>query len=135
MLRDAGVADGAQVHGDQDRPRCAAAVSQAWDLAAIEREYEQFWPRWRAGDHALAGRVALVHAWRRFPAIDRRCRGNWLPRGGGAGWPRPGCRQAARDQSAAQAEWKWRHLSLTRRARGLERPPGRRGRATAHPAQ
>jgi phenylacetic acid degradation operon negative regulatory protein len=73
-LQEAGVAAGAQVFtatrsglGD-----AAAMVAAAWDLAAVQDAYEQFIGRFQAsipGD-ALASQVELVHAWRRFPAID-----------------------------------------------------------------
>jgi phenylacetic acid degradation operon negative regulatory protein len=47
-------------------------VAEAWDLAAVEDQYEQFIEEFRdpeSGD-ALARQVELVHAWRRFPSID-----------------------------------------------------------------
>jgi len=47
-------------------------VSTAWDLGAIEDQYEKFIEEFRATAPAdvLARQVELVHAWRRFPAID-----------------------------------------------------------------
>jgi phenylacetic acid degradation operon negative regulatory protein len=53
-------------------------VAAAWDLAAIEDQYEQFIEEFRgtapSGSSVpvdvLARQVELVHAWRRFPAID-----------------------------------------------------------------
>src|SRR5215472_6867138 len=47
-------------------------VRAAWDLAAIEREYERFIGDFSGPepDDVLARQVELVHAWRRFPAID-----------------------------------------------------------------
>jgi phenylacetic acid degradation operon negative regulatory protein len=49
-----------------------ALVSAAWDLAAIEREYERFITEFTSRDRpdAVTRLVELVHAWRRFPAID-----------------------------------------------------------------
>jgi len=47
-------------------------VRAAWDLAAIETEYERFIAAFGGPgpDDLLAAQVELVHAWRRFPAID-----------------------------------------------------------------
>jgi phenylacetic acid degradation operon negative regulatory protein len=49
-----------------------AMVRAAWDLAVIERDYVRFIAEFDdpGPDDVLAGQVALVHAWRRFPAID-----------------------------------------------------------------
>jgi phenylacetic acid degradation operon negative regulatory protein len=50
-----------------------AMVAAAWDLPQIEAEYEQFVAEFRApevpGD-VLLRQLELVHAWRRFPALD-----------------------------------------------------------------
>ncbi len=47
-------------------------VAEAWDLAAVEDQYEQFIEEFHdpAPGDALARQVELVHAWRRFPSID-----------------------------------------------------------------
>ena len=47
-------------------------VAAAWDLAAIEDQYEQFIEEFRdsAPGDVLARQVELVHAWRRFPSVD-----------------------------------------------------------------
>jgi phenylacetic acid degradation operon negative regulatory protein len=52
-------------------------VATAWDLTAIEEQYEQFIEEFRdsaPGDspawYALTRQIELVHAWRRFPAVD-----------------------------------------------------------------
>src|SRR5215472_411968 len=47
-------------------------VAAAWDLAAIEAEYEQFIAEFRdkAPADMLARQLELVHAWRRFPSLD-----------------------------------------------------------------
>ena len=47
-------------------------VAAAWDLAAVEEQYEQFIEEFRdpAPGDVLARQVELVHAWRRFPSID-----------------------------------------------------------------
>jgi phenylacetic acid degradation operon negative regulatory protein len=47
-------------------------IRTAWDLAAVEEQYEQFLVNF--GDpnptDVLARQLELVHAWRKFPAID-----------------------------------------------------------------
>ena len=75
VLRAAGIAEDAHVFtarraglGD-DR----VMVASAWDLAAIEEQYEQFLDEFRAAasaDQPLIRQIELVHAWRRFPAVD-----------------------------------------------------------------
>jgi phenylacetic acid degradation operon negative regulatory protein len=47
-------------------------VAAAWDLAAVEDQYEQFIEEFRdpAPGDVLARQVELVHAWRRFPSVD-----------------------------------------------------------------
>jgi phenylacetic acid degradation operon negative regulatory protein len=73
VLAATGLLDGAQVfvashtgHGDP-----AAMVRQAWDLAGIEARYQDFLAGFAtATGDPLARLVELVHAWRRFPAID-----------------------------------------------------------------
>jgi phenylacetic acid degradation operon negative regulatory protein len=74
VLREAGVADEAHVF-EATRSGLAdvrVMVAAAWDLSAIEEQYEQFIGEFRATAAAdpLARQVELVHAWRRFPAID-----------------------------------------------------------------
>jgi phenylacetic acid degradation operon negative regulatory protein len=74
VLREAGVAEDAHVFVAR-RSGLAdvrAMVAAAWDLSAIEERYEQFIEEFRATEPAdvLARQVELVHAWRRFPAID-----------------------------------------------------------------
>lgn len=74
VLRDAGVADGAHVFTARrsDLGDVRAMVEQAWDLEAIETAYEGFTADFRAEvpRDVLARQLELVHAWRRFPAID-----------------------------------------------------------------
>jgi len=50
----------------------ASMVRQAWDLDAVETQYQEFLAAFGTGDGAgpLARQVELVHAWRRFPAMD-----------------------------------------------------------------
>jgi phenylacetic acid degradation operon negative regulatory protein len=110
VLQEAGVADGAQVftatrNGPGDP---SAMVSQAWDLAAVEREYEQFITAFSSPDDgdALAGQVSLVHAWRRFPAIDPGLPAELLPpRWSGLVAARLFAGQHARWAAPARAEW------------------------------
>jgi phenylacetic acid degradation operon negative regulatory protein len=75
VLTDAGVAGDAHVFVAR-RTGLAdtrAMVAAAWDLPAVEVEYEQFVADFRApevpGD-VLLRQLELVHAWRRFPALD-----------------------------------------------------------------
>jgi phenylacetic acid degradation operon negative regulatory protein len=74
VLRDAGMGDEAHIFvatrsGLADT---RVMVSSAWDLAAIEDLYEQFIEdfRPRVPEDVLARQIELVHAWRRFPAVD-----------------------------------------------------------------
>jgi phenylacetic acid degradation operon negative regulatory protein len=74
VLRSAGVATGAHAFvatrlgiGD-----VRDMVAQAWDLTAVEEQYERFIREF--GGHephdVLTRQVELVHSWRRFPSID-----------------------------------------------------------------
>ena len=74
VLRDAGVGDDANIFvaersglGDT-----RSMVASAWDLPAVEAEYEAFTSEFRDRTPAdvLVRQVELVHAWRRFPQID-----------------------------------------------------------------
>ena len=49
-----------------------AMVAAAWDLPAVGAAYDQFIAEFRdpAPRDVLAGQLELVHAWRRFPALD-----------------------------------------------------------------
>ena len=74
VLREAGVAQDAHVFvatrlGLAD---VRVMVAAAWDLPAIEQRYEEFIARFQPGEpgDVLAGQIELVHAWRRFPALD-----------------------------------------------------------------
>ena len=74
VLREAGVTHDAHVFVAR---RCGLAdvqvmVAAAWDLSAIEEQYEQFIEDFSdaAPADVLARQVELVHAWRRFPAVD-----------------------------------------------------------------
>jgi phenylacetic acid degradation operon negative regulatory protein len=74
VLRDAGAAADAQVFvatrtglGD-----VRDMVAQAWDLTAVEAQYEHFIDAFddREPRDLLVRQLELVHAWRRFPFID-----------------------------------------------------------------
>jgi phenylacetic acid degradation operon negative regulatory protein len=74
VLREAGVAADAHVFvarrtGLSD---ARAMVAAAWDLPAVGAAYDQFIAEFRdlAPRDVLAGQLELVHAWRRFPALD-----------------------------------------------------------------
>jgi phenylacetic acid degradation operon negative regulatory protein len=80
VLTEAGVAKDAHVFvarrtglSDTALSDTRAMVASAWDLPEIEAEYEQFVDEFRApgvpGD-VLLRQLELVHAWRRFPALD-----------------------------------------------------------------
>jgi phenylacetic acid degradation operon negative regulatory protein len=74
VLREAGVAADAHVFVAR-RSGLAdvrVMVAAAWDLRAIEEQYEGFLEEFRATTpaDALARQLELVHAWRRFPSID-----------------------------------------------------------------
>jgi phenylacetic acid degradation operon negative regulatory protein len=83
VLREAGVAQGAHVFvatrsglGD-----VRGMVAAAWDLAAVEEQYEQFIDEFSdpAPDDILTSQIELVHAWRRFPSVDPALPAELLP--------------------------------------------------------
>jgi phenylacetic acid degradation operon negative regulatory protein len=87
-------------------------VHAAWDLSAIEQEYGRFIGEFSGPEPAdvLAGQVELVHAWRRFPAIDPALPRELLP-------PRWRGLEAARlfadrhERWSAAAQLEWKHLN------------------------
>jgi phenylacetic acid degradation operon negative regulatory protein len=74
VLRDAGVAHDAHVFvaTRTGLGEVRDMVAQAWDLTAVEGQYEQFIGEFgdREPPDVLARQLELVHAWRRFPSID-----------------------------------------------------------------
>ena len=74
VLREAGVAADAHVFVARRSglAEVQVMVAAAWDLGAVEEQYEVFLEEFRAAAPAdiLARQVELVHAWRRFPSID-----------------------------------------------------------------
>src|SRR5215469_5304622 len=100
VLRQAGVTDRQIFTAEHRGGDLETLVAQAWDLAAIERQYEEFLAGF-APDYAkdpLVRLIELVHAWRRFPSIDPGLPVSLLPgRWSGA--------RAAQLFSACHARW------------------------------
>jgi phenylacetic acid degradation operon negative regulatory protein len=111
VLRDVGLASGAHlfVATRSGLAEAGGMVRAAWDLAAIEREYERFIAEFSGPepDDVLARQVALVHAWRRFPAIDPALPAALLPaRWSGLEAARLFTGRHERWSGGAQLEWK-----------------------------
>ena len=111
VLREAGVADGAQlfVARRSGLADVRSMVATAWDLAAVEEQYEQFIEEFRSGapEDVLARQIELVHAWRRFPAIDPALPRELLPaRWSGLTAARLFADRHQRWSPDAQREWK-----------------------------
>ena len=114
VLREAGVAADAHLFvatrsglGD-----AADMVAAAWDLAAIEEQYEQFIEEFsgRAPDDLLVRQIELVHAWRRFPSVDPALPSPLLP----ARWSGLEAAQLFADRHerwSAGARQDWSHLN------------------------
>jgi phenylacetic acid degradation operon negative regulatory protein len=116
VLSQAGVADAhlftatrSGLDGAADPDGAAEMVRAAWDLDAVERQYERFIAEFSGSEpgDVLARQVELVHAWRRFPAIDPALPRELLP----AGWRgHEAARLFAclheRWSASARAEWK-----------------------------
>jgi phenylacetic acid degradation operon negative regulatory protein len=84
-------------------------VSAAWDLAAVEDQYEQFIEEFQdpAPGDVLARQVELVHAWRRFPAVDPALPRELLPaRWSGLEAARLFAGRHQRWSGEARVEWK-----------------------------
>lgn len=101
VLRQTGVAD-SQIFAAEHRGggELEILVAQAWDLAAIERQYEEFLAEFASpsAEDPLTRLIELVHAWRRFPSIDPGLPAHLLP----ARWS--GAR-AAKLFAARHARW------------------------------
>jgi phenylacetic acid degradation operon negative regulatory protein len=111
VLREAGLAGDAHmfVATRSGLADGGGMVRAAWDLAAIEREYERFIAEFSGPepDDVLAAQVALVHAWRRFPAIDPALPAALLPaRWSGLAAARLFAGRRERWSGGAQLEWK-----------------------------
>jgi phenylacetic acid degradation operon negative regulatory protein len=109
-LREAGLAGDAHLF-IATRPGLAdvrGMVEAAWDLASIEQQYQRFIDEFgdREPDDVLACQVELVHAWRRFPALDPALPRDLLPgRWSGLAAARLFGELHQRWSAAAQAEW------------------------------
>lgn len=111
VLQDAGVAAGAHVFtgGRTGLGDVKSMVAEAWDLSAIEAAYERFSGEFRAQTPSdlLVRQLELVHAWRRFPAIDPALPRDLLPRQwAGAGAARLFADRHERWVADARREWK-----------------------------
>jgi len=110
VLREAGVAADAHVFVARRSglAEVKAMVAQAWDLGAIEEQYEAFLGEFRAAAPAdvLTRQVELVHAWRRFPALDPSLPRELLPaRWSGLKAARLFADRHQRWSSGAKREW------------------------------
>jgi phenylacetic acid degradation operon negative regulatory protein len=112
VLREAGVAADAHVFvarrtGLSDTREMVAA---AWDLPEVEAEYEDFIAEFRSpGQPAdvLLRQLELVHAWRRFPALDPALPRELLPpRWSGTTAAELFADRHQRWQDEARREWK-----------------------------
>ena len=126
VLRQAGIADG-QIFAAEHRGggQLSALVAEAWDLPAIEQEYEAFLADFQAAatSDPLTRLIELVHAWRRFPSIDPGLPAGLLP----SRWS--GARAA---QLFAARHAKWSADAVTEWAR-LNQPRGHPQARTATP--
>ena len=114
VLQDSGTAQDGHVF-IATRPGVSdvvAMVGQAWDLDAIENEYEEFVKEFdrefdaNASGNPLTRQIELVHAWRRFPAIDPALPRELLPaRWSGDNAATVFARKHAQWAAAARAEW------------------------------
>lgn len=79
-------------------------VATAWDLAELERHYEDFIDKFsglapRSADDVLVAQIRLVHEWRRFPFLDPQLPRLLLP-------PRWSGTAAAELFEAKHTEWR-----------------------------
>jgi phenylacetic acid degradation operon negative regulatory protein len=111
-LAEAGLAGEAQIfRGTHADGQLAVLVSQAWDLAALGRMYDDFIAAFAtaAPGDPLAAVVGLVHAWRGFPWTDPDLPSELLP----PGWPRPRAATVFRQrhaQWASEATESWQDI-------------------------
>ena len=110
VLSQAGVADAHLFTATRSgRGGAADMVRAAWDLDDIERQYERFIAEFSGAEpgDVLARQVELVHAWRRFPAIDPALPRDLLPaRWSGLDAARRFADLHQRWSAEAQREWK-----------------------------
>ena len=114
VLREAGVAADAHVFVARRSglAEVQVMVAEAWDLGAIEEQYEVFLEEFRAAapPDVLARQVELVQAWRRFPAIDPVLPRELLP----ARWSGLKAARLFADRHqrwSAEAEQEWERLN------------------------
>jgi phenylacetic acid degradation operon negative regulatory protein len=114
VLREAGVAADAHVFVARRSglAEVQVMVAEAWDLGAIEEQYEVFLEEFRAAapPDVLARQVELVQAWRRFPAIDPVLPRELLP----ARWSGVKAARLFADRHqrwSAEAEQEWERLN------------------------
>ena len=112
-LSEAGLSGEAQIfrgtHADGQLP---VLVTQAWDLAGISQQYDDFVAKFASAGAAdpLAATIGLVHAWRRFPWTDPDLPRELLPQH----WRRP---RAATVFRRRHVQWSpaalsaWQHLA------------------------
>jgi phenylacetic acid degradation operon negative regulatory protein len=125
ILADAGVRDAHVFVAEHRGGELAAMVRQAWDLDTIEAQYERFLADFAGpsvGD-PLARLAELVHAWRRFPAIDPALPAALLP-SGWSGIAAAGLFERRHAQWAPGAMAAWRALESGPRARVSPAVPG-----------
>jgi phenylacetic acid degradation operon negative regulatory protein len=129
VLTEAGVADAHLFTATRSGLDGAAdMVRAAWDLDAVERQYERFIDEFGGAEpgDVLARQVELVHAWRRFPAIDPALPRELLP----AGWRGIAAAQlftGLRERWLAPAQAEWKRLNGgASEPRARERLPVRR---------
>lgn len=113
-LREAGAGDDAHIFVATRRgvAEVREMVEAAWDLAAVEEQYEKFIAEFQARvpSDVLARLMELVHAWRKFPALDPALPRELLP-------PRWNGSQAAglfaerREQWSPDACREWKRLN------------------------
>jgi phenylacetic acid degradation operon negative regulatory protein len=115
VLTEAGVGGDANVFVAQrfGPGQTRSMVATAWDLSAVEAEYEEFMAEFgaQAPPDVLVRQVELVHAWRRFPSIDPALPRELLP----SGWS--GVRAARlfterHEAWLADAGREWRRLNV-----------------------
>ena len=87
-------------------------VAQAWDLTAVEDQYEQFIAEFGGREPAdvLVRQLEVVHAWRRFPSIDPALPRELLP-GRWSGLAAARLFAACHERWSATARHEWKSLN------------------------
>jgi phenylacetic acid degradation operon negative regulatory protein len=110
VLSEAGVLDEARIFRGEHvgGGELATMVRQAWDLDAIEQNYQRFGHDFASTEmsDALTRLVELVHSWRRFPWIDPALPRQLLPsEWSGSAAARLFARRHGEWAADARAEW------------------------------